>query len=166
MSDYNDGLIPEPCLRLDYGFGEEYASIELGDGTGYVRVTDDLRGEHHRMKRVFDDVLKGAMNSNDELRMKVASLEAALEGMHLIREQDKAENDELREMAQKLYSGYMGGHYMVSCRGCEHAYEDCGGYVPLDPDYCMFSDSDRYVGCWKQKRLEAEMRDLGIEVDG
>lgn len=44
MSDYNDYLLPEPCLRLDYGFGEQYASVELGDGTGYIR----LRGREDR----------------------------------------------------------------------------------------------------------------------
>ena len=78
----------------------------------------------------------------------------------------QAENAKLRELAKKLYSDCTGGHYVVSCEGCEHAYEDYGGYVPLDPDYCVFSFSDRYVGCWRQKRLEAEMRELGVEVDG
>ncbi len=38
MSDYNDGKLPDPCLRLDTGFGQQYKSIELGDGTGYVRL--------------------------------------------------------------------------------------------------------------------------------
>lgn len=68
MSDYNDGLVPEPCLRLDYGFGQEYASVELGDGTGYVRVTDDLRGEHHKMERWYDDELRAALDENAKLR--------------------------------------------------------------------------------------------------
>ena len=36
-SDYNDGNLPEPCLRLDFG-GNEFNSVELGDGTGFVRV--------------------------------------------------------------------------------------------------------------------------------
>ena len=67
MSDYNDGLIPEPCLRLDYGFGQQYASVELGDGTGYVRVTDDLRSEHHKMKRWYDDELRAALDENAKL---------------------------------------------------------------------------------------------------
>lgn len=40
MNDYNRGALPDPCLRLDYGFGEEWASVELGDGTGYVRLAD------------------------------------------------------------------------------------------------------------------------------
>lgn len=45
MNDYNDGRLPEPCLRLPYG-GFECASVELGDGTGFVRVSDceTLRG--------------------------------------------------------------------------------------------------------------------------
>lgn len=77
----------------------------------------------------------------------------------------RVNNSKLRELVKKLYSDCTGGHYVVSCEGCEHAYEDYGGYVPLDPDYCVFSDSDRYVGCWKQKRLEAEMRELGVKVD-
>ena len=37
MTDYNSGLLPEPCLRLDYG-GSDIASIELGDGTCYVKA--------------------------------------------------------------------------------------------------------------------------------
>ena len=40
MNDYNRGALPDPCLRLDYGFGEEWVSVELGDGTGYVRLAD------------------------------------------------------------------------------------------------------------------------------
>lgn len=40
MNDYNNGTLPDPCLRLDYGFGEQWASVELGDGTGYVRLAD------------------------------------------------------------------------------------------------------------------------------
>ena len=40
MNDYNRGALPDPCLRLDYGFGEQWASVELGDGTGYVRLAD------------------------------------------------------------------------------------------------------------------------------
>lgn len=67
MSDYNDGLVPDPCLRLDYGFGQQYASVELGDGTGYVRVTDDLRSEYHKMKRWYDDELRAALDENAKL---------------------------------------------------------------------------------------------------
>lgn len=38
MNDYNKGLLPEPCMRLPYGWVAEWKSIELGDGTGYVRL--------------------------------------------------------------------------------------------------------------------------------
>lgn len=70
----------------------------------------------------------------------------------------KAENNKMRDLVKKLYGGYM-----VSCNGCEHAYEDHdGSYTSLDPDYCVFSFSDRYVGCLKRKWLEAEMRELGV----
>ena len=72
MSDYNDGLVPEPCLRLSCGFGQQYASVELGDGTGYVRVTDDLRSEHHEMKRWYDDALREALDENAKLREMLA----------------------------------------------------------------------------------------------
>lgn len=42
MSDYNDGLLPEPCLRMDTHFGDEYESVEFGDGTGYVKAAPTL----------------------------------------------------------------------------------------------------------------------------
>ena len=38
----------------------------------------------------------------DGLRMRITSLEAALDGMHLIREQDVAENAKLRELVRNL----------------------------------------------------------------
>ena len=42
MSDYNDNLLPEPCLRMDTHFGDEYESVEFGDGTGYVKAAPML----------------------------------------------------------------------------------------------------------------------------
>lgn len=42
MSDYNDGLLPEPCLRMDTHFCDEYESVEFGDGTGYVKAEPTL----------------------------------------------------------------------------------------------------------------------------
>lgn len=38
MGDYNEHRVPDQCMRLDFGFGEQYRSIELGDGTGYIRL--------------------------------------------------------------------------------------------------------------------------------
>lgn len=50
MNDYNDGLLPEPCMRLPYGWGSEWKSIELGDGTGYVRL-DVVNGTCKRERK-------------------------------------------------------------------------------------------------------------------
>ena len=36
--DFNGYKLPSPCLRLDTGCGADYESVELGDGTGYVRL--------------------------------------------------------------------------------------------------------------------------------
>lgn len=61
MGDYNDHLLPDRCLRLDFG-GEEYNSIELGDGTGFVRrdhIYDLVAGEHvistHNLRLLLDE---------------------------------------------------------------------------------------------------------------
>ena len=64
MNDFNRGALQVPCLRLDYGFGEQWASVELGDGTGYVRLSDydkaeventKLRELVREMMRFFED---------------------------------------------------------------------------------------------------------------
>ena len=78
MSDYNDYLLPEPCLRLDFGFGEQYLSIELGDGTGYLR-------------------LRGSEDRETELRERIASLN--VENVDL-----DVENAKLREQAEFEHS--------------------------------------------------------------
>lgn len=59
MSDYNNGSLNEPCLRLPYGFGEEVASVELGDGTGYVRLVDyeKVAGENAKLRELLADTL-------------------------------------------------------------------------------------------------------------
>lgn len=38
MNDYNDGLLPITTLRLDFGYGLNHEAVELGDGTGYIRL--------------------------------------------------------------------------------------------------------------------------------
>ena len=58
MNDYNNGMLQDPCLRLDYGFGEEWASVELGDGTGYVRLADyeKLASENAKLRELVRDM--------------------------------------------------------------------------------------------------------------
>lgn len=59
MSDYNKGSLNEPCLRLPYGFGEEVASVELGDGTGYVRLSDyeELKAENTKLRELVAQLI-------------------------------------------------------------------------------------------------------------
>ena len=70
MSDYNDGILPEPCLRMDTHFGYEYESIEFGDGTGYIKAApilakvgalheeiDRLRDESAELRELVRDVM-------------------------------------------------------------------------------------------------------------
>ena len=54
MNDYNNGALQDPCLRLDYGFGEQWASVELGDGTGYVRLADYkmVKAENAKLRKI------------------------------------------------------------------------------------------------------------------
>ena len=61
MSDYNDGLLPTPCLRMDTHFGDEYESIEFGDGTGYIKAAPILAkvgALHEEIDRVRDENVK------------------------------------------------------------------------------------------------------------
>ena len=58
MSDYNDGILPEPCLRMDTHFGDEYESIEFGDGTGYIKAAPILAkvgSLHEEIDRLRDE---------------------------------------------------------------------------------------------------------------
>lgn len=70
MSDYNDGILPEPCLRMDTHFGDEYESIEFGDGTGYIKAAPILAkvgALHQEIDRLEDE--------NAELRKLVHKVE-------------------------------------------------------------------------------------------
>ena len=75
MSDYNDGLLPEPCLRMDTHFGDEYESVEFGDGTGYVKAApiimrlwtlhaelDEMRDENAKLRELARLLLWGVDN--------------------------------------------------------------------------------------------------------
>ena len=58
MSDYNDGILPTPCLRMDTHFGGEYESIEFGDGTGYIKAAPILAkvgALHEEIDRLRDE---------------------------------------------------------------------------------------------------------------
>ena len=70
MSDYNDGILLRPCLRMDTHFGDEYESIEFGDGTGYIKAApilakvgalheeiDRLRDESAELRELVLDVM-------------------------------------------------------------------------------------------------------------
>ena len=70
MSDYNDGILPEPCLRMDTHFGDEYESVEFGDGTGYIKAAPILAkvgALHEEIDRLLDE--------NSELRELVRKVE-------------------------------------------------------------------------------------------
>lgn len=69
MSDYNDGILPTPCLRMDTYFGDEYESVEFGDGTGFIKAVpilakmgalheeiDALRDEEARLRELVHDM--------------------------------------------------------------------------------------------------------------
>lgn len=77
--------------------------ITAYDQNGRMVVDFDKSGyDLMRMLQGYEDEIERLMTENTELGMRVMSLESALEGMHLIREQDKAENAKLREMAAKM----------------------------------------------------------------
>ena len=83
----------------------------------------------------------------DTLRMRIISLEAALEGMHLIREQDMAENESLRELV----------HILCHCMDLHAKCDDCRlncSKGELVHDHLCACD-----GLYKM------LRELGIEVD-
>lgn len=61
MSDFNDGLLPTPCLRMDTHFGDEYESVEFGDGTGYIKAAPILAkvgALHEEIDRLRDESAK------------------------------------------------------------------------------------------------------------
>ena len=77
MSDYNDGILPEPCLRMDTHFGDEYESVEFGDGTGYIKAApilakvgalheeiDRLRDESAELRELVRDMCKAFVHGN------------------------------------------------------------------------------------------------------
>ena len=72
MSDYNDGILPEPCLRMDTHFGDEYESIEFGDGTGYIKAAPILA----KVGALHEEI--------DRLRDESAELRELVRDMHAV----------------------------------------------------------------------------------
>ena len=97
MSDYNDGILPEPCLRMDTHFGDEYESIEFGDGTGYIKAAPILAkvgALHEEIDRLQDE--------NAELRRELELDEPLFETLNAANDALLAENAELRELVREL----------------------------------------------------------------
>ena len=84
MNDFNRGALQVPCLRLDYGFGEQLASVELGDGTGYVRLAD-----YEKLRAERDYLLMNSNPTATELRRVRSAWK-----------KDRDENSKLRELVR------------------------------------------------------------------
>lgn len=147
MNDYNNGVLPDPCLRLDYGFGEQWASVELGDGTGYVRLADyeKLESENAELRdttyawRTVDRL----SCENAKLREQVTRLQDDWESERDYASQMEAnekkavgENANLRELVDGLT--WCCEHY--SCR------QECPLYDVSEPDHCREVSIKRELG--------------------
>lgn len=135
MNDYNNGVLPDPCLRLDYGFGEEWASVELGDGTGYVRLADyeKLESENAKLRAERDYLLINSNPTATELRRVRSAWK-----------KDRDENAKLLELVRDMW------HDIPKSESCgwDMSTNTCTG-------------SDECIGeCYYWYR----MRELGIEV--
>lgn len=174
MSDYNDGILPEPCLRMDTHFGDEYESVEFGDGTGYIKAAPILAkvgALHEEIDRLRDESadLRRELELDGPLfeTLNVANDALLAENAELRRERDfyfqqvtdngerahgaidtlNAENEKLRELVRKVE------HYeQLGCHDCPH-----DGSCAVDTLYDE--------GCAMSREIEFEKRKLGIEVD-
>jgi len=93
MNDFNRGALKVPCLRLDYGFGEQWASVELGDGTGYIRLADyeKLESENAKLRAERDYLLINSNPTATELRRVRSAWK-----------KDRDENAKLRELVVRM----------------------------------------------------------------
>ena len=154
MSDFNDGILPTPCLRMGTHFGDEYESVEFGDGTGYIKAAPILAkvgALHEEIDRLRDE----SAELRKHVRMPDEPLEIDEKDFYVrafikwaIEEQPEvkrleAENVKLRELVRHLHTCL--DHYepgdTISCEQCPYDNETWG---------CDY------------ERLMAE---LGIEVD-
>lgn len=139
MSDYNDGILPEPCLRMDTHFGDEYESIEFGDGTGYIKAAPILAkvgALHEEIDRLRDE----SAELRKHVRMPDEPLEIDEKDFYVrafikwaIEEQPEvkrleAENAELRELVRHMHTCLE--HYepgdTISCKQCPYDNETWG----------------------------------------
>ena len=139
MSDYNDGILPEPCLRMDTHFGDEYESIEFGDGTGYIKAAPILAkvgALHEEIDRLRDE----SAELRKHVRMPDEPLEIDEKDFYVrafikwaIEEQPEvkrlqAENAKLRELVRHMHTCLE--HYepgdTISCKQCPYDNETWG----------------------------------------
>lgn len=161
MSDYNDGILPEPCLRMDTRFGDEYESVEFGDGTGYIKATpilakvgalheeiDRLRDEEARLR---EDIRKHVKMPDEPLEIDEkdfyvrAFIKWATEEQPEVKRLE-AENAKLRRLVHRIISHVE----HPPCEGCL-AEMSCDGEHVTQCDEWLF--------------MVADARKLGIEVD-
>lgn len=172
MNDFNRGALQVPCLRLDYGFGEQWASVELGDGTGYVRLADYEKAvaENAKLRERMDRLLTllrddcGIDASWDGLR-KFWSIELT-EGGRLMRDRAckaEAENAKLRAMRFRWQENDADlREENDRLRELVRALDWCMENTDLLNvcDRCPLEQSDRLA-----PECEVRMRELGIGVE-
>lgn len=152
MNDYNRGALKEPCLRLPYGWGKEVASIELGDSTGYVRLSDYewLKAENRRLKESASDY----MQANERLHIKLKQYK------HIVQVQHPRAVVELIEKHCKLCELMRDMmRFFEDDDACEHCGHDAecekqNGLTIAYEEDCLMRDV-----------FKERMRELGIEED-
>ena len=153
MSDYNDGILPEPCLRMDTHFGDEYESIEFGDGTGYIKAAPILAKIgtlHEEIDRLREHVkMPDEPLEIDEKDFYVrAFIKWAIEEQPEVKRLE-AENEKLSDLCRDMYEDIVYG-----CAECFFPkYSEHGG----KPSEC---DNG---GCG-YRQIADRMRDLGVEI--
>lgn len=121
MGDFNDGKVPVPCLRLDTGCGADYRSVELGDGTGYIRLDlvekwSDLVWEIYvalGYARQFREVQLGSMQPSADM------LEQAR-----VSEEMQATMDRIRKLEHEIEMQSLQGGIKRGCPWCEAEREE------------------------------------------
>ena len=171
MGDYNDYKLPDPCLRLDFGSGE-YNSIELGEGTGYIKLSyiKHLTEYIHCLEEIID----GRADDDDSaFKYKMDCLICNLSnGMiskswvdnsvieSVITEEFEKAFDEEREQERndhetlKLYAGKVRDLLIKAYDLADYVW----GNVPVKYITVEFCD--------RMNEIYNEMKELGIEVDG